>query len=163
MKKSIIIILITILIMVIFLLGIIIYTNDMQMNECLELRVPKLTKREKIELQDSDIFNDEEVIKIYLSQNQVEDIMKKIEQNKNWIHGEIDERLKERLEFHTRENIFFNIPKILNPYWIFTNRSNGMKDKHSVRELLEDGMYYAISFGILDIDNNILYYYEYDK
>ena len=53
--------------------------------------------------------------------------------------------------------------KIENAYWIFTNRSNGVDEKHSVDALIEDGMYYAISFGILDIDNSILYYYEYDK
>lgn len=30
--------------------------------------------------------------------------------------------------------------------------------------LREQTLYkYAISFGILDVDNNILYYYEYDK
>ncbi|MBO6244082.1 MAG: hypothetical protein J6O41_05935 [Clostridia bacterium] len=55
------------------------------------------------------------------------------------------------------------LPSIENYYWIFTNRSHGVENKHSVDELLEDGMYYAISFGILDIDNCILYYYEYDK
>ena len=71
--------------------------------------------------------------------------------------------MKERLEFHTREEIFYQIPNIENYYWIFTNRSNGVEDKHSIDELIEDGLYYAISFGILDIDNNILYYYEYDK
>ena len=71
--------------------------------------------------------------------------------------------MKERLEFNTREGIFYQIPEIENYYWIFTNRSNGVDDKHSVDALLEDGMYYAISFGILDVDNNILYYYEYDK
>lgn len=87
----------------------------------------------------------------------------KIEQNENWRDEHLDERLKERLEFHTREEIFYQIPETENYYWIFINRSNGVDDKHSVDTLLEDEMYYAISFGILDIDNNILYYYEYDK
>lgn len=41
-------------------------TNDIQMNESLELRVPKLTKREITKLQESDLFNDEEVRKIHL-------------------------------------------------------------------------------------------------
>ena len=87
----------------------------------------------------------------------------KIEKNENWKKEKIDERLEERLKFHTREEIYNKIPNIENAYWIFTNRSNGIKDKHSVDELLEDGMYYAISFGILDLNNNILYYYEYDR
>lgn len=135
----------------------------MQMNECLEIRVPKLTKRESFQLQNSDLFNDEEVIKIHLSSIQMRIILNKVQNNENWKKEKLDERLKERLEFHTREEIFYQIPNIENYYWIFKNRSNGVEDKHSIDELLEDGLYYAISFGILDIDNNILYYYEYDK
>lgn len=160
MKK---LIFISIIILFLLLIVLILYTNDMQMNVCLELRVPKLTKREVCELQDSDLFNDEEVIKIYLSKNQEKNIIKKIEKNENWKNTKLDERLEERLEFHTRENIYYEIPKIENYYWIFTNRSNGINDKHSIDELLEDRMYYAISFGILDMDNDILYYYEYDR
>lgn len=160
MKKR---ILIFIIIFLLIIVGLILYTNDMQMNECLEIRVPKLTKRYITGLQDVDLFNDEEVIKIYLSKSQAKNILKKMEKNDNWKKEKLDGRLKERLEFHTREEIFYQIPNIENYYWIFTNRSHGIKDKHSVDELIEDGMYYAISFGILDIDNNILYYYEYDK
>ena len=137
--------------------------NDINMNETLELRVPLLTKREKVELKNGDFFNEEEVVKIHLSSIQMKTILKKIENNENWKKEKIDERLKERLEFHTREEIFYQIPEIENYYWIFTNRSNGVEDKHSVDALIEDGMYYAISFGILDVDNNVLYYYEYDK
>lgn len=47
------------------------------MNECLELRVPKLTKREVSELQDSDLFNDEEVVKIYLLKSQIKNMINK--------------------------------------------------------------------------------------
>ena len=158
-KKYVIFILILFLVVV----ALILFTNDMQMNKCLELRVPKLAKRERIQLQDGDLFNDEEVIKIFLSENQVKRMLRKIEKNENWKYGEIDSRLKERLEFHTREKIYYNIPEIKNGYWIFTNRSNGVEEKHSVDALLQDGLYYAISFGILDLDNNVLYYYEYDK
>ena len=161
MKKMIFISIIIIILLLLIIL--VLYTNDMQMNQCLELRVPKLTKREVSELQDSDLFNDEEIIKIYLSKNQEENMIKKIEKNENWKNTKLDERLEERLEFHTRENIYYEIPKIENYYWIFTNRSNGVNDKHSIEELIEDKMYYAISLGILDIDNNILYYYEYDR
>ena len=71
--------------------------------------------------------------------------------------------MEEKIKFYTRENIYDRIPNIENVYWIFTNRSNAVDDKHNVDELLEDGMYYAISLGILDVDNNILYYYEYDR
>ena len=163
MNKKLIIILITIIVISILAGVIILVDNDIQMNECIELIVPKLTKRETTQLQNRDVFNYEEVRKIYLSKAQVNKIIKNIEKNENWKNEKLDERLKERLEFHTREEIFYQIPEIENYYWIFTNRSHGVKNKHSVDELLEDGLYYAISFEILDIDNNILYYYEYDK
>lgn len=167
MKKKILITLIAILsklfIQAYFIVMIIAVTNDIQMNESLELRVPKLTKREITELQESDLFNDEEVRKIHLLEIQKKIILNKIKKNKNWKKGKIDERLEERMKFYTREEIFYKIPEIKNSYWIFKNRSNGVYDKHSVDELLEDRMYYAISFGILDVDNNVLYYYEYDK
>lgn len=47
-------------------------------------------------------------------------------------------------------------------YWIFTNRSNGAEDKHSIEEVINT-LYYSISFGVFDVDNNILYYYEYER
>lgn len=159
MRKGMVIFVIILLI----IFSLILYTNDMQMNECLEFRVSKLTKRETTQLQDSDLFNGEEVIKIYLSENQTKNVKDKIEKNNNWKKGKIDERLEEKIKFYTRENIYDRIPNIENVYWIFTNRSNEVDNKHSVDELLEDGMYYAISLGILDVDNNILYYYEYDR
>lgn len=159
MKK---IILISIILIILILINIILYANDMQMNQCLELRVPLLTKRESIELQTKDLFNDEKVIKIYLSKNQIKNILKKIEGSNNWKNTELDKRLDEKMILNTREKIYNNIPSIENAYWIFTNRSNGVNDVHSVDELLND-MYYSISFGILDIDNRILYYYEYDR
>ena len=159
MKK---IILISIILIILILINIILYTNDMQMNQCLELRVPLLTKRESIELQTKNLFNDEKVIKIYLSENQTKKMLKKIENNNNWKNTELDKRLDEKMILYTREKIYNNIPSIKNAYWIFTNRSNGVNDVHSVDELLNN-IYYSISFGILDIDNRILYYYEYDR
>ena len=163
MRKKYLITLIVIIGVIILFSIIILSYNDINMNEALEIRVPLLTKREKVELQNGDFFNEEEVIKIHLSSIQMRIILNKVQNNENWKKEKLDERLKERLEFHTREEIFYQIPEIENYYWIFTNRSNGVDDKHSVDALLEDGMYYAISFGILDVDNNILYYYEYDK
>lgn len=140
----------------------VLYFNDMQMNECLEFRVPKFTKREKIKLQSKDFFQDEELVKIYLSKNQMQEISKEIKKNNNWKNTKLNERLDEKMNFYTREEIYNKIPKIENAYWIFTNRSNGVKDKHSIEQLLND-MYYSVSFGIIDIYNNILYYYEYDR
>lgn len=158
MKK---IILISIILIILILINIILYANDMQMNQCLELRVPLLTKRESIELQTKDLYNDEKVIKIYLSENQIKNIVKEIECSNNWKNTELDKRLNEKMNLNSREKIYNNIPNIENAYWIFTNRSNGVHNIHSVDELLND-MYYSISFGILDINNRILYYYEYD-
>ena len=101
-------------------------------------------------------------VKIYLSKRQAKNLRKKIEQNKNWESTKIDERLKETIEHYIWEEVNYKIPEIENYYWIFTNRTQKVENKHSVDEFLEDG-YYAISFGMFDIDNNILYYYEQDR
>ncbi len=132
------------------------------MNLCLEIKVPILAKREKTGLTKGDLYNDEIVKKIYLSKTQKETILKSIKKNDNWKKGPIDGELKEKMKYYTRENIYDGIPDIDNAYWIFTNRSNGVEDTHSIKEMLND-MYYSISLGILDVDNNVLYYYEYDR
>ena len=88
--------------------------------------------------------------------------MENIENNNNWIKGEIDNTVQEKLSFFTREDIYNKIPYIENKYWIYTNRSNGVEDKHSIEETINKRVYYAISFGVFDADNNILYYYQYD-
>lgn len=147
----------------IIIIGGVIYFNDMIMNESLEMHVPFFAKRETIELKEKRFLDNEELIIIYLSKSQMNAILKKIRKNENWKKTKLDDRLIERLEFHTRESIFKQMPDVANYYWIFTNRSNGIKDKHSVDELIDDGLYYAISFGLIDLDNNILYFYRYDS
>ncbi len=157
MKKIILIFIVCVIILICFTINF----NNITKNESLEIKVPIFTKREETRLKTDDFFDDEVTLKIYLSKKQKERILKKIRSNSNWKKGEIDKRLNEKMKFYTRDNIYNEIPRIDNAYWIFTNRSNAVSDKHSIDELLED-MYYAISFGILDVDSGILYYYEYD-
>lgn len=128
----------------------------------LEFVIPILCKREVTTLSYNDFFDDEKLEKIYLSKVQAKRLLKKIEDNSNWIKGKIDEKVEERLKFYTREDIYNKIPYVENKYWIFTNRSGLAKDKHSIDEVI-DTMYYSVSFGVFDIDNDILYYYEYDR
>lgn len=128
----------------------------------LEFVIPILCKREVTTLSYNDLFDDEKLEKIFLSKGQSKRLLEKIEDNSNWIKGEIDEKVEERLKFYTREDIYNKIPYVENKYWIFTNRSGLAKDKHSIDEVI-DTMYYAVSFGVFDIDKDILYYYEYDR
>lgn len=159
MKRIFVISSIVITLMLVYL---VLYFKDMQMNSCLEFGVPKLTKREKIELQSKDLRNDEKLIKIYFSKNQMKMLLKEIKKNNNWKNTQLDERLNKKINFYTREEIYNKIPNIEDACWIFTNRSNRVEDTHSIEQLLDD-MYYTVSLGILDLDNNILYYYEYDR
>ena len=129
----------------------------------LEFVIPIFCKREVIKLSHGEFFDDEKLEKLYLSKGQAKKILENIENNSNWIKGEIDSTVDEKLRLFTRENIYDNIPYIENKYWIFTNRSNGVEDKHSIEETINKRVYYAISFGVLDVDNNILYYYQYDR
>ena len=126
------------------------------MHECL------LCKREVTTLENGDLCNEEKLEKMYLSKWQAKRVLDNIENNSNWIKGEIDEKIDERLKFYTREDIYNKNPYIENKYWIFTNRSNGAEDKHSIEEVINT-IYYSVSFGLFDVDNNILYYYEYER
>ncbi|MDO4391908.1 MAG: hypothetical protein Q4C11_02240 [Clostridium sp.] len=127
----------------------------------MEFMIPIFCKREVTILSNKDFFDYEKLEKMYLSKRQAKRVLENIEKNSNWREGDIDEKIEERLKFFTREKIYNKIPYIENKYWIFTNRSNGIQDKHSIEEA--NTMYYAISFGVFDIHNNILYYYEYQR
>lgn len=128
----------------------------------LEFIIPLICKREVITLSHGEFFDEEKLEKLYLSNWQAKRILKNIENNRNWIKGEIDETVDERLKFYTREDIYNKIPYTENKYWIFTNRSNGAKNKHSIEEVMNT-IYYSVSFGLFDVDKNILYYYEYER
>ena len=163
MKKKIPITLIIILAIIIMLvIGWDLYVEISTTYKGLEFVIPLLCRREVTTLSYNDFFDYEKLEKMYLSTWQANRILGNIEHNNNWIKGEIDEKVEERLKFYTREDIYNKIPYVENKYWIFTNRGNGVKDKHSIEEVINT-MYYSISFGLYDVDNNILYYYEYAR
>ena len=163
MNKKILITFVIVFVFVIFLLiGWNLYVELEPSYKGLEFMIPLVCKKEVITLSDSDFFNYEKLEKLYLSKRQSQKILSKIESNNNWVKGEIDQNLVKIMKNYSSENIYNQIPYIKNKYWIFTNRSNGAKDKHSIDEVIRD-IYYSVSFGIFDIDNNILYYYEYER
>ena len=163
MNKKILITFVIVFVFVIFLLiGWNLYVELEPSYNGLEFMIPLVCKKEVITLSDSDFFNYEKLEKLYLSKRQSQKILSKIESNNNWVKGEIDQNLVKIMKNYSSENIYNQIPYIKNKYWIFTNRSNGAKDKHSIDEVIRD-IYYSVSFGIFDIDNNILYYYEYER
>lgn len=163
MKKKILITLIIIFTISVFLIiGWDLYAEIEPSYKGLEFIIPLICKREVTTLSEGEFFDDEKLEKMYLSTRQAKKILNKIENNSDWIKGEIDEKLIKIMKRYSREDIYNKIPYIKNKYWIFTNRSNGAKDKHSIDEVISD-LYYSVSFGVFDIDNNILYYYEYER
>ena len=161
-KKILITFAITLIIIVMFAIGWDLYVEIEPSYKGLEFVIPILCKREVIKLSHGEFFDEEKLEKLYLSKGQAKNILENIENNSNWIKGEINENVDKRLKFYTRDDIYNKIPNIENKYWIFTNRSNGAKDKHSIEEVMNT-LYYSISFGLFDADNNILYYYEYER
>lgn len=163
MKKKILIASIIIFtIIVILIIGWDLYVEVESSYKGLEFIIPLVCKREVITLSNENFFDEEKLEKLYLSNWQAKTVLKNIENNSNWIKGEIDETVEERLKFYTREDIYNKIPYIENKYWIFTNRSNRAENKHSIEEVMNT-IYYSVSFGVFDVDNNILYYYEYER
>ena len=127
----------------------------------LELLMPLLCKRDVITLKTDDFFDEEKLEIMYLTPAQTKRLENKMKQNPNWNKGKIDKKILKALRFHTRDDIFNQIPSIKNKYWIFTGCGQDLKNRHNTKKIL-DGVYYAITFGVLDKDNNIFYYYEYD-
>lgn len=163
MKKKILITSIVIFsITAILILGWDLYVEIEPAYKGLEFIIPLACKKEIITLSEKKFFDEEKLEKIYLSGWKAKRVLKNIENNTNWIKGDIDQIVEERLKFYTREDIYNKIPYIENKYWIFTNRSNGAEDKHSIEEVINT-IYYSVSFGIFDVNNNILYYYEYER
>lgn len=163
MKKKILITSIVIFsITAILILGWELYVEIEPAYKGLEFIIPLACKKEIITLSEKKFFDEEKLEKIYLSNWKAKRVLKNIENNTNWIKGDIDQIVEERLKFYTREDIYNKIPYIENKYWIFTNRSNGAEDKHSIEEVINT-IYYSVSFGVFDVDNNILYYYEYER
>ena len=163
MKKKILIASIIIFtIIAILIIGWDLYVEIESSYKGLEFIIPLVCKREVTTLSNGNFFDEEKLEKMYLSNWQAKRVLKNIENNSNWIKGEIDETVEERLKFYTREDIYNKIPYIENKYWIFTNRSNGAEDKHSIEEVMNT-IYYSVSFGVFDVDNHILYYYEYER
>ena len=68
----------------------------------LEFIIPLVCKREVITLSNGDFFDEEKLEKLYLSNWQAKRVLKNIENNSNWIKGQIDETVEERLKFYTR-------------------------------------------------------------
>ena len=83
------------------------------MNNALELRVPLLAKKEKTKLQNGDFFNEEEVIKIQLSNMQLKKIEKEIQKNENWRKESLDEKLEEKAELMKKNNYGKYLRKVL--------------------------------------------------
>lgn len=164
MKKKILIASIIIFLIIVFLIiGWELYVEIESSYKGMEFIIPLICKREVISLSHGEFFDHEKLEKLYLSKSQSKRILKKIENNSNWIKGELDENVIKIMERYSREDIYKKIPHIENKYWIFTNRCNGAKDKHSIEEVINKRMYYTVSFGVFDMDNDILYYYEYDR
>ena len=163
MKKKILITsIIIIAIIMMLVIGWDLYVEISTTYKGLELVIPIFCKREVITLSNGQFFDEEKLEKMYLSKWQADRVLENIEHNNNWTKGEIDEKVEERLKFYTREDIYNKIPYIENKYWIFTNRSTGAEDKHSIEEVINT-LYYSITFGLYDVDNNVLYYYEYAR
>ena len=163
MKKKILIAsIIVFVISAVLIIGWYLYVEIEPSYKGLEFVIPLICRREVTTLENGNLFNEEKLEKMYLSNWQAKRVLDNIEKNSNWIKGKIDEKVDERLKFYTREDIYNKIPYIENKYWIFTNRSNGADDKHSIEEVINT-LYYSVSFGVFDVDNNILYYYEYER
>ena len=129
----------------------------------LDISVPIFANREREHLNYSRMLGNSEyeyLEKIYLTNNQKNRIFSEI--SKSWNNEKFNERLKKIINNNSL-GLVKRLPDLKeNMYWMFTNLNESIIDKRNIDEMGKNG-YYKIAIGILDFNNNILYYYEYNN
>lgn len=127
--------------------------------EELEFVIPTFTITETIS---AEIFSGgmEYLSKIYLTKKDADKLLKIIKKSKNWKHGEVDKELNSLLIEEAETDIYSQIPKIKDQYWIFTDTRHKEGRYHDYTENLSLKSASIITMGFFDVKNNVLYYYR---
>ena len=100
--------------------------------------------------------------RIYFSEKQANNFVKKLKENNNWRELPITERLHNKVcKYAIDEDM--NIPEVSNGYWFVLDRHSEAKDKYNEDDIFNEGRH-ANNFtvAVFDTDEKILYIYELD-
>lgn len=99
---------------------------------------------------------------LYLDKKQTNKIVSKIKNNARWRNDNLDEWLKTKIERYSKEEDTTGIRNVKNGYWLFKNIRSNATDIYNFDNYIErlGNSIPAFIVAVLDIDNNILYFYE---
>ena len=137
------------------------YYNEIYMMYALDFFVPLTAKIEKINYREDYVIEIEQLTIISLTPKENSYVKRKIENSPNWYHDKIDEELFSFMEYNFDEKFLNKLSNIEDYYWIFYNRNNNIKNRRSINEMWKN-QYQNFAIGIYDINNRILYYYEFE-
>lgn len=134
----------------------------MLMSKEIEVFIPVLAKMEDKDTHGGFHGDGEQLATFYLSDKQVKKMEKKIKQNENWRELPMTEILFNSVCRHANEE-HMNIPEVKNGYWFVLDRHSKATNKYNEYGIFEENRYSNnFTVAVLDIENNILYYFELD-
>lgn len=130
---------------------------------CLELEVtvPLFCKIDYKDIHGGFLGDGETFAKVYLSKSQIDRLVKRIKKNEHWKEAPVYENLLNRIQ--SSQDFGYKIPNIKNGYWIFKDRhseATNIYDETSMFKERRGSVNYSV--GILNLDTNILYFYQDD-
>jgi len=139
--------------------------NVIELQYILEVGIPIFCKRENIDTYSPYYNNGEGIHKLYLSEKQSKNMLDDINKNKHWKELPIREDIKEEIKYYIAlydDNLYSKIPEVKNGYWVFRDRTSSAEDVYAYEKFFAHRVS-AFSIGLFDTDENILYYYTYDR
>lgn len=151
-----------IVIMALIILNDFLFSEYEEMCSNMEIRLPITAKRDYKDTHGGFRNEGETLAKVYLNDKQTEKLINKIQKNPNWKQTPITEMLEKRITEQTIEEDMA-VPKITNGYWICKDRHLDATKIYNEIEIFSTDRYSEnFSVGVLDVDNNILYFYQVD-
>lgn len=132
------------------------------MYEMLEIKIPIHCHMDYDDRHSGFRGEGETLAKVYFNEKQIERIVTQINQNDHWKELPMLENLRVLITEKSDE-FYMKIPDIKNGYWIFKDRHSEATDIYNALEIFYGNRYSDnFSVGIIDLDSNVLYFYQLD-
>ena len=128
----------------------------------IENYIPIFAKMDKKDTQGGMLNEGELLERIYFSEKQANNFVKRVKENNNWRELPITERLHNKVcKYAIDEDM--NIPEVSNGYWFVLDRHSEAKDKYNEDDIFDEGRHSNnFTVAVFDTDVKILYIYEID-
>lgn len=161
MKKNKIILIVLTVFMVFFIMHEFVFYKYREIYLELEVTLPLFCKIDYKDIHGGFLGDGETFAKVNLSESQTDRFVKRIKNNQHWKEEPVNENLIHRIQ--SSDEFGYKIPNIKNGYWIFKDRHSKATDIYDENGMFEEergSVNYSV--GILNLDTNILYFYQDD-